>query len=146
MSESTYSDVSKNNDYYDNKYDSCDDSYDSCDDSYDEDENIYREPYNFSDYVDLISVSEYVDNPDFDKITNIILALSKTNNILNCKETSFTYDFSIGEYNKWKETAKLFNENIEFSNDYRILIDEEAIVCKLIKDDENNYKIDENNE
>ena len=141
MSESAYSDVFENESYDDY------DDYDDYDNNYDcQDENKYREPYNFSDYVDLISVSEYVDNPDFDKITNIILALSKTNNILNCKETSFTYDFSIGEYNKWKETAKLFNENIEFSNDYRILIDEEAIVCKLIKDDENNYKIDENNE
>ena len=108
---------------------------DDGDDGDGDDDDI--EPYNFSDYVDLLSVTEYVDNPDLDKITNIILALIKANNILSCKETSFSFDFEYGEYNKWIETAKLFNENIEnenieYCNNYRILIDEGAIVCKLL--------------
>ena len=105
------------------------------DDAYDD---AYKDSYNFTDYEDLISVSEYMDNPEIDKISNIIIALIKTINILSCKETSFTYDFTYGDYNKWVETAKLFNKNVEYYNNYCILIDEELIVCKLIKYDEDN--------
>ena len=119
-----------NEDYaYYGKHDVDDYDYDDYDDD-------YVESYNFTDYVDLISVSEYVDNPDFDKITNIIFALFKIFDVLNCRETSFTYDFAFGDFNQWVKTAKSFNENADYCNVYRILIDEEEIICNLIKYDD----------
>ena len=127
MSESAYSDVFENDNYDDYDYDDYDD--------YDEDENKYRDSYNFIDYNDLISVSEYTDNPDLDKITNIINGLIEIHKILNCSESSFNFDFTFGEYSKWIETAKLFNENDKINKinkNYIILIEEEAIVCKLL--------------
>jgi hypothetical protein len=121
MSESSYSDNYENYDY------------DDYNDNDNDDENKYRDSYSFSDYLDLIAVSEYMDNPDLDKITNIINALIKANKILNCIETSFNFDFTFGEYSKWVEIAKIFNENDEINNDYIILIDETSIVCKYTK-------------
>jgi len=124
MSKSTYSDVFENDNY----------DYDDYDDDY-QNENKYGDSYNFIDYNDLLSVAEQEDTPDVDKITNIINALIKTTKILNCEEVSFKFDFEFGEYNKWIETAKLFNDKIS-SNDYRILIDEDAIVCKSINEND----------
>jgi hypothetical protein len=126
----------ENKDYdYDNDNKNHDDDDYDGDDDYD-DYDDYVEDYNFTDYVDLLSVSEYVDNPDLDKITNIVFALFKTFDVLNCRETSFTIDFAFGDYIEWVKTAKLFNENIEYCNVYRILIDEETIICNLIKYDD----------
>ena len=125
------------------------DDFNYDNDDYDRDRDYGNsETYNFTDYEDLISISEYVDNPEINKISNIIIALIKTIDILNCKETSFTYDFAFGDYNKWVETAKLFNKNIEYCNNYIILNDEEEIVCKLIKDknEENEQSLDEDSE
>ena len=125
----------EDDDYYKKcEKDDYDDDDDEDDDDYDDDDDDGNdiEPYIFSNYEDLLSVSEHVDDPDSDKIKNIIFALIKTNDILKCKETSFVFDFQYGEYNKWIETAKLFNENIEYCNNYRILIDEDSIVCKVI--------------
>ncbi len=119
-----------NNTSYDKFTD--DENY-NYDDNDNDDENKYTDSYNFIDYNDLIAVSEYMDNPDLDKITNIINALIKANNILNCIETSFNFDFTFGEYSKWVEIAKIFNENDEINNDYIILIDETSIVCKYTK-------------
>jgi len=109
---------------YDENYD-----YDDYDD---EDENKYVDSYNFIDYNDLLSVSEYVDNPDLDKITNVINALIETNKILNSIETSFNFDFTFGEYSKWIEIATLFNENDKINKNYIILIDEISIICKSL--------------
>jgi hypothetical protein len=65
---------------------------------------------------------------------NVEKSAFKIRNALNCKEVSFTFDFEFGEYNKWTETAKLFNEKM-FDNDYLILIDEDAIVYRFINDE-----------
>jgi hypothetical protein len=116
------------------------DYYNDDDDDEDDDDDDDGEPRNFLNYEDLISVSEYVYDPDLDKITNIIFALIKTIDILNCKETSFAFDLTIGNHNEWLETAKLFNENINYCNNYRILIDEDAIVCRFIEDDDSEQK------
>jgi hypothetical protein len=88
----------------------------------------YGTYFNFTDYEELISVAYYIDNPDLDKITNLINALVKSNIILKCKEVSFKYNFDYGDYNKWIDTAKMFNKNNECNN-HRILIDEDSIVC-----------------
>jgi hypothetical protein len=116
-----------------NNYDGYDyDDYDSDGkDGNDDADDDCLDSYNFIDYNDLLSVAEQEDTPDVDKITNIINAMIKTTKILNCEEVSFKFDFEFGEYNKWIETANLFNDKI-CSNDYRILIDEDAIVCKYI--------------
>jgi len=87
--------------------------------------------YNFTDYEDLIYVSDYIDNPELDKITNIINAMIKSNIILKCKEVSFKFNFDYGDYNKWVDTATIFNNNEECFNNYRILIDEDSIVLYM---------------
>ena len=125
---------------YENSLNDCDgydyDDYDDDDDNDDnEDDDDCIESYNFTGYNDLLCVAEQEDNPDIDKITNIINAMIKTSKILNCKEVSFTFDFEFGEYNKWTETAKLFNEKI-CDNDYRILIDEDAIVYRFMNEND----------
>ena len=55
----------------------------------------------------------------------------KSNIILKCKEVSFKFNFDYGDYNKWVDTAKIFNKNEECCNNYRILIDEDSIVLYM---------------
>jgi hypothetical protein len=83
----------------------------------------------FTDYEDLISVSGYIDNPDVDKITNIINAMIQANIILQCKQVSFKINFNYGKYNNWVDIATFFNKNLKKCNKYHILIDEESLVC-----------------
>ena len=92
----------------------------------------YGTTFTFTDYEKLISVSDYMENPKLNKITNIINALIKSNIILKYKEVGFKYNFDYGDYNKWVESATIFNKNNEYCNTYRILIDEESIVCRMI--------------
>lgn len=98
-------------------------------DSDDGDYSDYGKTYNFAEYVQLILVSNYTDNPAVDKITNIIHAMIHTTQTLECKEVSFKFNFDYGDYNMWMETAAQFNENVAYCSNYRILIDEESIVC-----------------
>ena len=51
--------------------------------------------------------------------------------IKKCKEVSFKFDFKLGPYESWIDIAEYFNSNY-VGTDYRILIDEDAIVCKLL--------------
>lgn len=92
---------------------------------YEEYEESEYKTCTFTDYDNMISILKYTDNPKLDKITNIINALTKTN-FSEYKEVSFKFDFNYGYYNEWLDAAKLFNET---AIEYRILIDEDAIVC-----------------
>lgn len=98
-------------------------------DSDDGDYSDYGKTYNFAEYEQLISVSNYTDNPSVDKITNIIHAMIHTTQSLECKEVTFKFNFDYGVYSMWMETAAQFNENVAYCTNYRILIDEESIVC-----------------
>ena len=94
----------------------------------DDDYSDYGKTYNFSEYERLISVSNYTDNPSVDKITNIIHAMIHANQSLECKEVTFKFNFDYGAYSMWMKTAAQFNE-VAYCTNYRILIDEESIVC-----------------
>jgi len=72
---------------------------------------------------------------DVDKIINIIYEMIKSINLLTCnietghKIKSFIIDSTIGKYEDWIETAKLFNFTNDNSN-YKIVINENIIICK----------------
>ena len=110
----------------DKEYRDCDD-YDNS-----EDDDNEEECFDFVDYDDLISVTEYVYNPEIDKISNIILALFRSNEILCCRKTTIKYDFK--DYNKWAETVNAFKKNDKYCYKYRVLIDETEIISILLNE------------
>lgn len=77
-------------------------------------------------FEELLFLSNYSENPNLDKITNVIYALYalfESMRILD-GEISFKYNFNYGDYSTWKTKAKLFNDE---NTIYCILLDEEAI-------------------
>jgi hypothetical protein len=115
MSEAAYSDEFENFDY---------DNDDNDDDE--------EECFDFINVDDLISVSNYVYNPEIDKTSNILLALFKSNEMLCCRRTTFTYDYK--DYNKWVETVNAFKKNDKYCYKYRVLIDETEIISILLNE------------
>ena len=114
-------------DKYDDKYD---DKYnDKYDDKYDD---STRYIYSYSNYEELISLTKQEETKYTHK--NIVFALIKLITIKKTKEVSFTFDFKLGPYESWINIAEYFNSNY-VGKDYRILIDEDAIVCRLLNDD-----------
>jgi len=77
----------------------------------------------FETFEELLCASNYVENPETDKITNVIYALMEYNRVFP-GEVSFKYNFDYGDYFVWIATAKKFNDE---NNTYRALIDEEAL-------------------
>jgi hypothetical protein len=146
----------KNNDDINDKdysymYDSCDKAYENyCMDKYykekyclnksymDKYDDSYNDSYNdsytysYSNYEELISLTKQEETKYTHK--NIVFALIKLITIKKIKEVSFKFDFKLGPYESWINIAKYFNSNY-VGKDYRILIDEDAIVCRLLNDD-----------
>jgi hypothetical protein len=114
----------------DNEYNDSDSDSDNNNDS--DNEYVFDKSYEFKTYEELIEVTKQEDTPD--KINNIVIALIKAITIKKCKETSFKFDFSLGTRAKWIEAAENFN-NTNVDVDYRMLIDETAIVCYLVNDE-----------
>ena len=119
-------------DNQDNEYNNNDSDSDSDNDNDSDSEYVFDKSYEFKTYEELIEVTQQEDTPD--KITNIVTALIKAVTIKKCKETSFKFDFTLGNRAKWIEAAENFN-NTNVSVDYRMLIDETAIVCYLVNDE-----------
>lgn len=99
----------------------------------------------YTDYEELISDANQEET--LDKIYNIINSLITMNisykiNSNKNMDVCFTYDFTLGSFSKWEEKAKLFNRWIEEANlinantdnNYKILLDEQFIVCVGIND------------
>ena len=78
------------------------------------------------EYEELLSLSKYTENPNLDKISNVIYALNalfESMRILD-GEISFKYNFNFGDYSLWMTKAQIFNAE---PHNYCILLDEEAI-------------------
>ncbi len=101
------------------------------DDKYD-DSNDTRYIYSYSDYEELISLTKQEETKY--TIKNIVFVLIKLITIKKTKEVSFKFDFKLGPYENWINIADDFNTNY-VGTDYIILIDEDAIVCRLLNDD-----------
>jgi hypothetical protein len=120
-------------------YDKCDKAYekyrmeDDYDDNYDDDDDDdeYGATHKFTNYEELLSLTEQEETED--KLKNIVFALMKAVVQLKCKEVSFKFDFKFGSYNSWVEISTYFNSN-HVGTDYRILINEYAIVCILLNE------------
>ena len=118
-------------------YDYCDyngyDKYemDKSDDECDIVDGYYGSTQKFKNYEELLSLTQLEDKKY--TINNIVFALIKAVKILKCKEVSFKFDFNLGPYESWIDIAEYFNSNY-VGTDYRILIDEDAIVCKLLNE------------
>ena len=110
------------------------DNFDNCDN--------YEDKYLFNDFEDLKAIATNDDFYDCNinnlsyTIENIGNLLLRSAQLLNCGEVSFIFDFNLGSFEKWVETAKKLNENNEFYKNYIMLIDEDALVCKYKKCDE----------
>lgn len=114
------------------KEDKYDDFYDNCYADENETVDYFVESIHNDNYDDLLGVAEYKEDKNKTKITNVIIALIKLFKISDCNETSFKYDFTFGPLSEWMKTAKLYNDN--YSSDiYRILIDENSIVCSKLQ-------------
>jgi len=101
-------------------------------DKYDDSDNLdgyYGSMQKFTNYEELLSLSKHEDTKY--TIKNILFALMKAVVQLKCKEVSFKFDFKLEPYERWVDIAKDFNSNY-VGTDYRILIDEDAIVCVLL--------------
>jgi len=112
-------------------YDYCDDKgYDKYEmDKSDDLDGYYGETQKFTNYEELLSLTQQEDTKD--KLKNIVFALMKAVIILKCKEVSFKFDFKFASYDSWVDISSWFNSN-HVGNDYRILIDEDSIVCVLL--------------
>ena len=126
----TQQDNQDNEDNEDNEDSDSDSNSDNDSDT--DNEYNFDKSYEFKSYEELIEITKQEDTPD--KISNIVTALIKAITIKKCKETSFKFDFSLGTRDKWIEAAENFN-NTNVSVDYRMLIDETAIVCYLVNDE-----------
>jgi hypothetical protein len=118
-----------NNDDF--SYDRCDKAYDkSVMDKYYEDlDGYYGSIQKFKNYEELLLVSKHEDTNY--TLKNIVYSLIKAVVKLKCTEVSFKFDFKLGPYESWIDIAEYFNSN-HVGSDYRILIDEDAIVCVLL--------------
>lgn len=96
------------------------------------DDDYYEEPTIFNNYEELMNLTKQLRSNN--KVYDIVYGLIKLVILKKKKEISFMYDFNIAPKNKWLDIAKEFNSTI-VGSDYRILIDEEAIVCYVINDD-----------
>lgn len=135
--------MNDNNDDMYNMYDRCDKAYENylmdkyydekyCKNkSYDDIDGYDGAIQKFKNYEELLSLTEQEDTKD--KLKNIGFALIKAVVKLRCKEVSFKFDFKLGPYESWIDIAEYFNSNY-VGKDYRIIIDEDAIVCKLLNE------------
>ena len=98
------------------------------DDDYDE---YFHTPI-LNNYDELMNLAKH-DKTD-DKLRDILYGLIKYVKIIKKKEIGFTFDYTIEPRQKWLDIAKEFNSNV-VGRDYRILIDENEIVCYVINDD-----------
>jgi len=121
-----YNNYNENNSYFGNFSDMSISDYD-----FDEPTDYFTS-YKFKNYKELIELTNQEDTPD--KISNIITGLIKAITIKKCKETSLNFDFSLGTYETWIKYVETFN-NINIGVDYRMLIDEDAIVCYLLNEE-----------
>ena len=127
MSDSCRDDYMDDKEYY--KYDS--QEYDN-EDEYDNNDNEYDNFIIFNNYDELMYVTKQIKTDD--KLRDILYGLIKYVNIIKKKKVGFTFDYTIEPRHKWLNIAKEFNSNI-VGRDYRILIDEDAIICYVINDD-----------
>jgi hypothetical protein len=114
-------------DYRDNYYK----YYDKDKHGSDELDGYYGNIQKFTNYEELLSLTEQEDTKHI--LKNIVFALIKAVKILKCKEVSFKFDFKFGSYDSWVDISDYFNTNY-VGTDYRILIDEDTIVCILLND------------
>jgi hypothetical protein len=122
----------------DNYHEMC---YDYCDyngyDNYERDKSVddldgyYGETQKFTNYEELLSLTQQEKTQD--KLKDIVFALMKSIIILKCKEVSFKFDFKFASYDSWVDISSYFNSN-HTGTDYRILIDEDSIVCILLNE------------
>ena len=120
--------------YHEMSYDYCDyNGYDKYerDKSVDDLDGYYGETQKFTNYEELLSLTQQEKTQD--KLKDIVFALMKSIIILKCKEVSFKFDFKFASYDSWVDISSYFNSN-HTGTDYRILIDEDAIVCILINE------------
>ena len=117
--------VSKMSDYSD-----LSETDDDDDDDVDVDEYFHTPILN--NYDELMNLAKH-DKTD-DKLRDILYGLIKYVKIIKKKEIGFTFDYTIEPRQKWIDIAKEFNSNV-VGRDYRILIDENEIVCYVINDD-----------
>jgi hypothetical protein len=130
--------MDERNDDTDDAYDTydaydADDTDDKYEDSYDTDcKYKYTYTYTHLDYEELISLTKQEETKY--TLKNIVFVLIKLITIQKTKEVSFKFDFSLGPYKSWIDIADYFNSNY-VGTDYRILIDEDAIVCRLLNNE-----------
>jgi len=136
MDEYKNNDDTKNYSYI---YDRCDKAYEKYEDKYEDkyddkydDSYDTKYIYSYSDYEELISLTKQEETKY--TLKNIVFVLIKLITIKKTKEVSFKFDFKLGPYESWINIAEDFNTNY-VGTDYRILIDEDAIVCRLLNDD-----------
>jgi hypothetical protein len=129
-----YAEDLKYEEYEKNKNKNNDNDDNDDNDKNDDNDNVdyFVESIHNDNYGDLLGIAEHREDKNKNKITNVIIALIKLFKISDCNETSFKYDFTFGPLSEWMETAKLYNDN--YSSDiYRILIDENSIVCSKLQ-------------
>ena len=131
MSDSRKDDNMDDKEYYNPKYCNDYDSYD-YDDYDDDDDGNDNNLIIFNNYDELMYLTEQIKTDN--KLNDILYGLIKYVNIIKKKEVGYTFDYTIKPKNEWLDIAKEFNSNI-VGSDYRILIDETAIVCYVINDD-----------
>ena len=119
-----------NDDKNDDKYDIYHDKYEMYNDC-DNIDGYYGSTQKFTNYEELLSLTKQEDEKH--KLKNIVFALMKAVIILKCKEVSFKFDFKFGSYDSWVDISTYFNSNY-VAKDYRILIDEDSIVCILLNE------------
>lgn len=118
-----------NNDDF--SYDRCDKAYEKyvIDKYYEDLDGYYGSIQKFKNYEELLLVSQHEDINY--TLKNIVFSLIKAVVKLKCKEVSFKFDFKLEPYERWIDIAEDFNSN-HVGTDYRILIDEDSIVCVLL--------------
>jgi len=94
--------------------------------------DAYDTPITLDNYDELMKLAKHEKTDD--KLRDILYGLIKYGKIIKKKEIGFIFDYTIEPRKKWLDIVKEFNSTI-VGRDYRILIDEEAIVCYVINDD-----------
>jgi len=107
-------------DFHKNEYDEYDE-YEYYDDNF----------IIFNNYDELMYLTNHTKTND--KVRDILYGLIKYVNI-NKTNVRFTFDYTIKPKHEWLDIAEEFKSNIE-DGDYLILIDEDAIECKVITED-----------
>ena len=117
-------------DYKIDTYDPDEYAYAGYDDKYYGD--AYDTPITLDNYDELMKLAKHEKTDD--KLRDILYGLIKYGKIIKKKEIGFIFDYTIEPRQKWLDIVKEFN-SIIVGSDYRILIDEEAIICYVINDD-----------